>query len=185
MVTGMRLINLGLLLDSPNKTLQKASGKGDSLANTMSLGVVGLKKSGRIFLMIRACSLSEIQKFGNSWNTWKNFLVEKEKVWSSEGFEPGSFETALPSEPPPLPLPGPYQGWLVFWWPTWTSCLRKSALCRSGSVENPSANETRPCGKLCCEKKSSYQKGKILASFLNGWSFFLIGSFQCTYKKQS
>lgn len=39
MVTGMRLINLGLLLDSPNKTLQKASGKGDSLANTMSLGV--------------------------------------------------------------------------------------------------------------------------------------------------
>ena len=64
MVTGMRLINLGLLLDSPNKTLEKASGKGDSLANTMSLGVVGLKKSGRILLM--TWRLFEIQKFGNN-----------------------------------------------------------------------------------------------------------------------
>ena len=28
--------------------------------------------------------------------------------------------------------------------------LRKSALWRNGSVENPSANDTNPCGKLCC-----------------------------------
>ena len=41
---------------------------------------------------------------------------------------------------------------LGFWFKslfTWTSCLRQSALCRSGSVEKPSAKETRPCGKLC------------------------------------
>ena len=59
------------------------------MGSSMPIGVVGLKKSGHIFLVKSYFCLSEIQKFSNNLNISNKFLVGKEKSGLQWDLNPG------------------------------------------------------------------------------------------------